>query len=154
MKNCLGSLVHRKDILSRFISNEHLQLLQHFTIFAQNDKIFTNHLYNKVSCLSVCLSAPSWLYLWVDFKAKHIYRLLLTQGGWENYFHINNLRNKKFFNSNIIFQFVCLYVRTSVHMSVCMFENKSKCLFVCSNTHNFNNIQLIEATPTLLLPVD
>ena len=49
-------------------------------------------------------------------------------------------------------QSVCLYVRTSVHMSVCMFEHKSKCLFVCSNTHNFYNNQLIEATPTLLPP--
>ena len=37
-------------------------------------------------------------------------------------------------------------------MSICMFEHKSKCLFVCSNTHNFYNNQLIEATPTLLPP--
>ena len=51
---------------------------------------------------NLCLSEYLfWLHLWSNFKTKHTYRLLITQGTWENNFYSCSARNKNTFCWNI-----------------------------------------------------
>ena len=80
--------------------------------------LFVRTLISPNFCLSEHLC---WLHLWSNFKTKHTYRLLITQGTWENNFYSCSATNKNIFSRNFFFH-SALFTYSSGGPNLCLSE--------------------------------